>query len=108
MMRILLDQCTPIGIKRALGEHEVKTAAEQGWSTLLNGELLQVAENAGFEVFITADQNLVSQQNLRRLKLAITALNSTRWAGIEPQLDSIAIAVRNAQPGSYTLVNIPR
>jgi hypothetical protein len=90
-----------------LQEHEVKTAAEQDWSTLLNGELLRAADEAGFDVLITADQNLASQQNLRRVRLAIIALNSARWSRIEKQLGRIADAVKDAGPGSYTVIDIP-
>lgn len=49
-MLILFDQGTPVGIRHALTQHSVKTAREEGWSTLLNGELLRAAEEAGFEV----------------------------------------------------------
>lgn len=107
-MRILFDQCTPVGIKRVLREHEVKTAAEQGWSRLQNVELLRAAEAVGFDVLITSDQNLVYQQNLRGMRLAVVALSSGRWSRIEPALDRIAEAVRNAEPDSYTLIEIPQ
>lgn len=107
-MRILFDQCTPVGIKRVLREHHVTTAAEQGWSTLQNGELLRAAEAAGFEVFITSDQNLAYQQNLRGMRLAILALSTGRWSRIEPALDRIAEAVCKAEPASYTLIDIPQ
>lgn len=49
-MRILFDQGTPVAIGDALQHHSVRTANAQGWSTLTNGELLRVAEQAGFEV----------------------------------------------------------
>jgi hypothetical protein len=48
-MLVLFDQGTPVGIRDFLPSHTVKTAREQGWSTLLNGELLSVAEQAGFD-----------------------------------------------------------
>jgi len=57
-MLILFDQGTPVGIRNALAGHSIRTAHEQGWSTLLNGELLQVAEEAGFDVLLTTDKNL--------------------------------------------------
>ena len=44
-----------------------------GWSGLENGELLRVAANE-FDVFLTADQNLEYQQNLRELSLTVIAL----------------------------------
>ncbi len=47
-MKILFDQGTPVAIRNALQGHFVRTANEQGWSALLNGELLRVAEEAGF------------------------------------------------------------
>jgi hypothetical protein len=37
-MLILFDQGTPVGIRDSLRGHSVKTANEQGWSTLLNGD----------------------------------------------------------------------
>lgn len=107
-MRILFDQCTPVGIKRVLREHIVRTAAEEDWSTLRNGELLRAAEDAGFDVFITADQNLAAQQNLRNVKLTIIALNSTRWSRIEKHLGRIADAVENSRPGTYIAVELPQ
>jgi hypothetical protein len=42
----------------------VVTAWYQGWSGLKNGALLNAAEDAGFDLFITADQELSYQQNL--------------------------------------------
>ena len=64
-MLILLDQGTPVPIRRFLTQHTVRTATEQGWATLANGELLTAAEAEGFDVFVTTDKNLPFQQNLR-------------------------------------------
>ncbi len=55
-MLILFDQGTPIGIRDSLSEHIIKTANQQGWSTLLNGDLLRVAEEAGFDVLLTTNK----------------------------------------------------
>jgi hypothetical protein len=63
-MRILFDQGTPTPLRYHLLGHQVALAYEQGWSTLENGELLNAAEAAGFEVLITTDKNLRYQQNL--------------------------------------------
>jgi len=106
-MLILLDQGTPVGIRRSLPGHVVKTAHQQGWSTLLNGELLRVAEEAGFDVLLTTDKNLAYQQNLSNRKIAIVALGRNRWSLIQPALPRITGAVDAVKPGSYTLVEIP-
>ena len=106
-MLILFDQGTPVAIRHALRAHTVKTASEQGWSTLLNGELLRVAEKAGFDLLLTTDTNLPYQQNLEGRKLAIVILSRNRWSLISPVVQQIVAAVNAAKPGTCTLVNIP-
>jgi hypothetical protein len=56
-MRILLDQNLPRALRTLLPGHDVRTAAEMGWSTLVNGVLVDAAERGGFEAIITADKN---------------------------------------------------
>ena len=57
-MRILFDQGAPLPLREWLAAHHVETARQRGWSELLNGDLLAAAEAAGFDLFITTDQNL--------------------------------------------------
>lgn len=106
-MRILFDQGTPVAIRNALREQTVRTANEQGWSTLSNGELLRVAEEAGFDVLLTTDTNLPHQQDLKNRKLAVVVLSKNRWILIKPKLTEIAAAVISAKPGAYSVVEIP-
>lgn len=105
-MRVLFDQGTPVGIRQALSEHTVKTAHQQGWSTLLNGELLRAAEDAGFDVLVTTDKNLAYQQNLRDRKIAIVVLGRSRWSLVQPALHRIAASINTAKAGSYSVVEI--
>ena len=106
-MRILLDNCTPRGIASALRGHTVKECRSQGWDRLKNGELLNAAETAGFEVFLTSDQNICYQQNLGCRKIAIVVLRSGAWELLRPHLDRIRTAVEEAGPGSVTEIAIP-
>jgi hypothetical protein len=75
-MRVLFDQATPLPIAPYLGGHSVLTAAQQGWATLGNGDLLKVAEEAGFDVLLTTDKNMRYQQNLAGRKIAIVVLET--------------------------------
>ena len=61
-MLVLLDQGTPVPIRRYLAQHTVRTAAQEGWATLNNGELLTAAEAAGFDVFVTTDKSIRSSR----------------------------------------------
>jgi hypothetical protein len=62
-MLILFDHVMPKGIARALVGHTVTKAKDRGWDTLSNGDLLDAAETAGFNVFVTADKNMRYQQS---------------------------------------------
>jgi hypothetical protein len=106
-MRILFDQGTPVGIRNSLSEHFVRTVHQEGWSTLLNGELLRAAEESGFDVFLTTDKNLAHQQNLKNRRIAVVALGRGRWSLIQPVLGRISAALTAARPGTFTVVEIP-
>jgi len=106
-MRVLFDNGTPRGVAAALSEHVVVEARTHGWDTLRNGELLDAAESAGYEVFVTTDRNLRYQQNLPSRRIAIVVLGVGRWKLIRNSLEEIAAAVAAASPGSFREVEIP-
>jgi hypothetical protein len=62
---------------------DVRTAAEMGWSTLLNGDLVDAADRAGFEAIITADRNLRSQVHINSWGLAVIILSTTHWQTLQ-------------------------
>jgi hypothetical protein len=106
-MLVLFDQGTPRGIAASLQGHSVKEAKAQGWDLLKNGELLNAAEAAGFELLLTTDKNIRYQQNLAKRTIAIVVLGKGRWRLIKPVVGRVAAAVNAATPGSYTEVDIP-
>ncbi len=106
-MLILLDQGTPVPIRSFLKNHTVKTAAQQGWSTLRNSQLLKNAEDAGFDLLLTTDKDLVYQQNLAGRKIAVVVLGNSQWPVVQRYVDRVVAAVDAATPGSYTEVDIP-
>lgn len=63
-MRILLDENLDWRLGRDLPGHEVESVPLLGWAGIQNGELLRKAREAGFEVVITMDGNMVHQQNI--------------------------------------------
>jgi hypothetical protein len=106
-MRILFDHGTPSGIAGSLSGHDVTEAMERGWDRISNGELLEVAEAAGFDLFLTTDKRIRYQQNLTGRKIAIVVLGNSTWRLVRMYLDRIALAVAEATPGSYAEVDIP-
>jgi hypothetical protein len=100
-MQILFDQGTPVPLRDLLSGHTVRTAYEMGWSTLDNGDLLAEAERAGFQLFITTDQNLRYQQNLQNRQIAILVLPTTRWSQIALHAAEVVAAVNTIRAGEY-------
>jgi hypothetical protein len=106
-MRILFDNGTPKPIARSLTGHEIAFARRIGWHEMENGELIQRAEEAGYEVLLSTDKNIRYQQNLTGRKLALVILGNQQWPLVRLHLDRIAAAVNAATPGSFTEVEIP-
>ena len=105
-MRILFDQGTPVALREAFQQHSVRTAYEEGWQTLSNGELLRAAEQAGFDVLLTTDTSLPYQQSLEGRRIAVVILNRNRWLLIQMRIEDIIAAVNSAESGSYSVVDI--
>ena len=100
-MKVIFDQNVPRPLARFLESHQVIRAAELDWSELKNGDLLRTAEEAGFEVLVTADRNLSYQQNLKGRKLAIVVLPSGQWPEVEPHVPLIVVAIESSEPGGF-------
>ncbi len=106
--RILLDQNVPLGLRRSLSPHEMVAARQMGWSTRTNGDLLQAAEEDGFDILITCDRNIPYQQNLAGRRIALIEMTTGEWHVVRNYLDRVVAAVDAAAPGSYTTVTIPQ
>ena len=106
-MLVLLDQGIPLPVGRHLQQHTVRTTSQQGWATLGNGELLAVAEDEGFDIFVTADKNLRYQQNLSGRRIAIIVVMDAQWPRLEPHVGRVVAAIDRAAPGSFSEVEIP-
>lgn len=101
-MRIILDECTPRRLRLLLSGHEVTTVSRAGWNGIKNGELLRRITAAGHEVFITVDQSLEYEQNLREhgsLIVCVLAGASNRESDLAPLMRQAAVALETAVPG---------
>jgi predicted nuclease of predicted toxin-antitoxin system len=107
-MRILLDECVPLQVRHALPEHEVTTTQRMGWAGIGNGDLLDAAEQAGFEVFVVADKNLRYQQNLASRRIAILELCTNHRPTLEKYFPEIQAAVERIKKGEYLAMEAPK
>ncbi len=102
---MLLDECVPRKLERELAEHEVITITEQGWSGVKNGKLLALAE-AEFDVFLTVDQNLKFQQNLKTVNIGIILLvaRNNRLKMLLPLMPEIRKVLEEIKAGDFVRV----
>ncbi len=110
-MRILFDQGTPRGLAHYLGEHKVEFCRDLGWSELANGQLLQAAEDAGFDAgfdaLITTDKNLPHQQNMSGKRLAVLILSNAQWPVLERNAHLVQSALTRITSGAIVVAQIP-
>jgi hypothetical protein len=101
-MKVLLDECVPRKLRRELAEHEVRTVTECGWSGIKNGKLLTLAE-AEFDVFLTVDQNLKYQQNLKSFNIGVILLvaRNNRLKTLLPLMPETREALENIKAGDF-------
>ncbi|MEZ5615223.1 MAG: hypothetical protein R3E35_08415 [Rhodocyclaceae bacterium] len=106
-MRILIDGCLPKQLKVWLaGTHEAVTVQEAGWANVKNGKLLRLANDAGFDVFITADKNMYYQQNFAGLRISAVVIPSNRKLLVQRSVPALLQSLARAQPGEKVVMDL--
>ena len=106
-MRVLFDQATPVPLRSYLEGHTVRTAAQEGWDQLRNGDLLAAAEDAGFDILLTTDKNMRYQQKLTGRNIAVILLGKQQqWPELKAHVPLVVAAVNAAIHGSYVEVDM--
>ena len=105
-MLVLVDESLPKRIRREMPGFNVRTVPQQGRSKTKNGALLRLAEGAGFEAFLTADQSLQYQQNLAasKLRIIVFAAPSNRMEHIGPLVPQAIVALREMRTGELRTI----
>jgi len=105
-VRVFFDECVPRPLRNLLPGHHIQTAQEMGWGRLKNGELIRRADEDGFEVFMTSDQNLRYQQNLTGRRISLLVLSTNFWPTLRDRVPAIQAALVALSPGQYLEVSL--
>jgi len=105
-VRILFDTNTPAPLARALRGHKVVRTGDLGWQSLDNGVLLRAAEEGGFDVLVTCDQNVPLQQNLADRKIALVVLSTNHWPTMQAHAARIATTIDFVQGGQVLWIDV--
>ena len=82
-MRILFDAAKVTDRTHRSQPARGRNRVLHGVAQSQKGGLLRVAEERGFEVFITGDRTLIHEQNIAGRRLAIRAISRQEISGIE-------------------------
>ncbi|MGA7853204.1 MAG: DUF5615 family PIN-like protein [Candidatus Acidiferrales bacterium] len=106
-MKLLIDECLPRKIKNNLATHDCHTVPDTGLAGKRNGELLSLAEELGYEIFLTMDKGVEYEQNLQHRRLAIIILRakSNRLGDLLPLLPNCLAQMETIKPGH--VISIP-
>ena len=63
-MRLLLDECVPRPLLRALVGFDAKHVTDIGWAGKRNGALIRLMVDAKFDILLTVDRGIEFQQNV--------------------------------------------
>jgi predicted nuclease of predicted toxin-antitoxin system len=105
-MKVLLDECLPLDFRHSFPTIQVHTAQWAGFKGKKNGELLEAAEAAGYDVLLTVDQGIPHQHRRGDRRLAVVVLHSStnQLQDLLPLVDRIVQVLANIQPGETVAV----
>jgi hypothetical protein len=83
-------------------------ADEMGWLGLEYGALLDAAEQAGFDLLLTCDQNVPHQQSLAGRKSALLVLSTNHWPTLRRVAAKVGTAVDFVQSGQIVRVDVAK
>jgi hypothetical protein len=95
----------PHQLRAHLSDYDVFTSVYAGFGGFTNGELLNAAEAAGFQVLVTGDLSLEYQQNLKDRKVAIVSLSANSWRIVKNHLPAVSETIGKSSPGTFVRVD---
>jgi predicted nuclease of predicted toxin-antitoxin system len=103
-MKVLLDNNMPKVLRKLLRGHLVVHAFDIGWAGVPDEKLLPIAEANGYDVLITIDKKMHSQQNNAKRRISLVVVEDNRRKQVRVAYERILSAVEASTPGSYEYV----
>jgi len=105
-MRILLDECVNQRLRNYLPGHDCESAEYAGFAGLKNGELLNAAESARFDVFADGGPRLGirAESGGRRIAVVIFRTKSIALQELLPHVPACLAVLASIKPGEIAKV----
>lgn len=103
--RVLLDESLPRQLAAFLIASGISaTPYPNDWKQTRNGDLLTLAEQAGFDVLITSDRSIDSQQNLRGRTIALVVLPTNLRRHVMNRAADVADTINRIAAAQYVII----
>ncbi len=91
--RLLVDECVPRPLVRALADLKPRTVQELGWTGVKNGKLLELAADQ-FDVLFTVDRDFAGAEDSvpHPIGVVILTAGSTDFERLLPHIDVVKAA----------------
>jgi len=105
-MKLLLDECLPLDFRHCFPNHQAYTAEWAGFKGTKNGELLRLAEVAGYEVILTVDHGIPHQQRpgSREISIILIRAQTNQLEELVPLAGAVERALAIIKPGQTITV----
>jgi predicted nuclease of predicted toxin-antitoxin system len=104
-LKVLFDEDVPQKLARSLPRHEIHTVVSMQWGGIKNGALLTLIAEERFDVFLTGDKNMQSQQQLEGRPFAVLVMSAINWPVVRPHVHKISLAIDEAQTGTVSTID---
>ena len=104
-MKVFFDEDVPRKLARFLPQHEIQSVVSMEWGGVKNGALLVLIERKGFQVFLTGDKNMETQQRLEGRPFAVLVMSAINWPVVRPHIHKISVALDEARPGTVNTID---
>lgn len=106
-MRVLLDECVPVRFRHLIPGHHVETVRYRNWLGKKNGNLLREAQEH-FDVLVTIDQGIPSQQYMAQYDIALIVVcsDSSNPSEIKALFARIPDALDQVAPGKVIVIKL--
>jgi len=103
--RVLLDEGVPRQLVVPLAAAGLSVISyPNDWKQITNGELLTRAEQQGFDVLVTNDKNMNTQQNMRGRSIALVVLPTNLRRQVLELAPLVVSAIRRVRPGQCVII----
>jgi predicted nuclease of predicted toxin-antitoxin system len=105
-VKILLDECLPVAFRLSFPTHDAHPAEWAGLKGKSNGELMESAEVAGYDVLLTVDQGLPYQRPSVGHKISVILIRSrtNQLEDLLPLVSAIEVALEHLLPGETVTI----